>query len=348
MSIQKQKHDKMNLMPDTILVNVIDDDSGWSVMSKNDINLSALQDLVKDEKEIEGTSNLPSNSRNSCYIDSVLVALFLENNVLVTSMFLSNVLPLSNKPSQFVYGRTSKEDFKMRRQIQQTLIKFVKQIRQGRGDADGVTNLRGLLGQCRFGSNFDAGAQEDASDFLAVLCQIFNVHDNQNEQKMQVMGSIDLIHTPPKTVMLTTDVTNSMGLVHHVFEWTPGCLINDTICHKLDSVVEEFSEHKFVRAITVTEFKPTLFFVVHIDRTASGKLNRSPIFVETSLNTNGRKFKLMSIVLHMGNIGAGHYICLILRERKLFMFDDMRQTLTLSTFTAEQIARHCVLVFYSV
>lgn len=338
--------------PDTIVVNVIDNENnGWSIMSKNDMSIPTLEEIVRDDNENnkEGPKpKLPTNSRNSCYIDSVLVALFAMNNVLVTSMFLANVLPLSDKPSQFIYGKTGKEDLKMRRQIQKTLIGIVKQFRQSYDDAGGIKNLRTLLGQCRFDSNFNAGAQEDASDFLAVLCQVFNIHDHQNEQTMQVFGSHDLVNTPPKTTTLTTNLTNSMGIVHHVFEWESGCLIKDTISHTLDSIVEPFSEQKFVRAITLTKFKPNFFFAVHIDRTATGKLNRSPIFIETSIHTNGRNFKLISIVLHIGCIGSGHYVCLIFRDRKLLLYDDLRQTLILSTFTAQYIAQHCVLIFYSI
>lgn len=329
---------------DTITVNIIDD--GWNIMSKNDIDFTALEEVITDN--IKEKPNLPSNQRNSCYIDSVLVALFLTNNVLVTSMFLCNILPLAEKKSMFIHGETAKDDLKMRRAIQKTLIGIVKRIRQGSGDADGISTLRNLLGQCRFNSNFNLGTQEDASDFLSVLCQVFNIHDNQNEQQMTVIGTHDLLSTPPKFSTLTTDLVNSTGLIHHVFSWKPGCIVQDTLVHMLDSVVEPFSKSNYVRAITTTLFKPNLFFIVHIDRTATGKLNRSPLFIETSLETNGHKFKLISIVLHSGTIGGGHYICLVLQDRNLFVFDDLSQTLELSKLTSQEIAEQCVLVFYSV
>ena len=228
---------------DTIVVNIIDDENaGWSIMSKSEMDIPTIN--TKEEDTHEGKNSpepkLPMNHRNSCYIDSVLVALFVENNVMVTSMFLTSILPIADKPSQFIYGSTGKEDLKMRQRIQKTLIGIVKQLRQGQENEDGITNLRSLLGQCRFGSNFDSGDQEDASDFLAVLCQVFNVHDHQNQQTMQVFGSHDLVNTPPKTATLTTDLTNSMGIVHHVFDWKPGCLVKNTISNTLDSIVESW------------------------------------------------------------------------------------------------------------
>jgi len=330
-------------------VNMIDDDdAGWNIMSKTDIDIPTTEEDTHEGKN-SSEPRLPTNHRNSCYIDSVLVALFVENNARVTSMFLTSILPITANPSQFIYGRTVKEDLEMRQRIQKTLIGIVTQMRHGQQNEDGITNLRRLLGQCRFDSNFDLGDQEDASDFLAVLCQVFNVHDHQNQQTMQVFGSHDLVNTPPKTATLTTESTNSMGIVHHVFDWKPGCHVKDTLSNTLDSRVEPFSEQKFVRATTVTRFMPDSFFAVHVDRTAGGKLNRSPLFTETSIISNGRTFKLMSIVMHMGgSIRSGHYVCLFFKEHKLFLYDDMNQSLTESTFTAEQIAQQCVIIFYSV
>jgi len=328
----------------------------WELKCKNKLFWATLTDMTETSpNKISKKHPLLHNRRNSCYIDSVLVALFHDkNNKLVTSMFLEKIFSLCKKQSQFVYGTTDEQDLKMRQHIQKTLIKIVKQIRGGYcdGDVNEVSNLRTLLGKCRFLTKFDAGAQEDASDFMAVLCQVFNVHDKQNEQQMQVMGTHDLVNTPPENMTLTTDVNNDIGLMYHVFDWKPGCFIHNTlVSHKLDSGrVEPFSKHHYVRAITTTEFKPKLFFVVHVDRTTTGiHTNRSRIFVDSLININKRKFKLLSIVLHIGStIKGGHYISLILSDGIWFVFDDTQQSLKVSKYTKYEIAEKCVLVFYSV
>jgi ubiquitin C-terminal hydrolase len=293
---------------------------------------------------------LPSNYRNSCYLNSLLVALFLEPNLFITSRFLEATIPLAQRPTQYVYGHTPEVDLQQRKEIQKTLTVIVNCLRQGSGEAmNSINKLRTLLGECRFGSNFDDGKQHDVTDFLSALCEVFYVHDNVNQQHMQVFGSHDLINTPPKTAMLTTDTVNYTGIMHHVFNWTAGDLISYTLENVMDNITSQFSEQQFNRSLTVTKFQSHCYFAFHIDRTVTGSVNRTPLLVEHSICIGNTKFNLLSIVLHFGDLDGGHYVSVILRkDGKVYLYDDLNTYLTVSTLTIEEISRYSVLVFYGI
>ena len=53
---------------------------------------------------------------------------------------------------------------------------------------------------------------------------------------------------------------------------------------------------------------------------------------------DGQQYELSAVIIHVGNLGSGHYVTVAKREGKWYLLDDMRVTL-LSSF--EEVKRYC-------
>ena len=291
---------------------------------------------------------LPRNSRNSCFFHSVLVALFMEPNIAITALFLSGLSPPAGK--RIIFGTTSKEDAVRRKTIQREIILFVQRLRQG-GSGTHEDKLRQSFEGCNFTSSFNSGEQQDASEFFAALCEVFGCDDNVNRIHRQVYGSHDMLDTPPSALVLTTDLWSAAGITHQLTSWRDGSSIGDNMVQTTDVVLDTpFHAEQYHRVVTRIEFQPVHFFCVTVMRAApGGTVNRTALFVDDMIDSSdGKTFGLVAMVLHLGaSSNGGHYISLVKKDGKLMLFDDSRSgDLKPSTYTSEQIAAACTLVFY--
>lgn len=291
-------------------------------------------------------SNLPSNQNNSCFANSVLVALFFEQNIATTSLFLASIIQAVNRPTQIIFGQSKKDDLKYRQKIQKQIIKFVQNLRNGDKKAN-CSELLTMLSKGKFLSNFADGKQHDAAEFFNALCECFGTHDNLNAMDMKVYGTNDLLNTPPQSSVLTTDVKNTTGITHYISSWQANSSIQENMKSKTDEILKEpFSSHNFFRVITETNFIASHIFCVHVDRTVTGELNQTALLLNNEISLNNRTFELFSAILHNGTIDGGHYTSLIKRNGLLYIYDDMKQSMVKNTVNIETVAQKAVLIFY--
>jgi len=67
------------------------------------------------------------------------------------------------------------------------------------------------------------------------------------------------------------------------------------------------------------------YLIIHLKRfgfNRFSKKNNSEVIMDQKIKINNHDFELRSIVFHMGNTGGGHYISLVNKDSKWFMFND--------------------------
>jgi len=112
---------------------------------------------------------------NSCYQDSILLALFalpikeLENEILY-----KDLTDISSEPKRtIVCSKDKKKDLEYRTDIQKELRRIVKSIR-GKKNVKTCSNLRKLFKKCGK-ADFHTTRTQDATDFLQYIFNLFDV-----------------------------------------------------------------------------------------------------------------------------------------------------------------------------
>lgn len=270
----------------------------------------------------------PINKHNSCFLDSVLVALLFPDSVFVNLQILQATIPSVQKA--FVFGSNADSDYKYRQETQKSIQQITQMLRQPQtSDSNNditvlVQHLRHLLHQGNFASLFNNGQQQDASEFMYAVFDIFHLNNNINSRKTTISGANDLLGTPAVDAVITVERIESAGVVLHVPQWSKDTKINQLINTRSDVLLETpytaKDKQQYTRLITEVTYLPSLFFVIHIDRTLTPMKNLTPIQVTESVSTNGRLFHLMSVVLHDGTMRGGHYTSLIRTTKDTYKF----------------------------
>lgn len=296
----------------------------------------------------ELVSNFPVNTRNSCFLDSVFVAMFLEPQLHTTSMFLANIL--TKETDYLVYGDTPQQNLQHRKKIQQSLVSAVRSMRQN--EPCDLSEFRSLMGQCNFQSNFDDGKQHDAVEFLQCLCKVFSVEKGINQMHREVYGSHDTKSVLATDLVKTSDTFDPIGIVYNAHTWKNGDSVRSVLVQRHDHLLDEdnkFSEHNFTRMYTLETFIPAYYFAVHIERSAREEIHKDMIWIEENLVIGKRSYSLKSLVLHLGqSVHSGHYVSLIKKNGKLYLYDNLCSNIRDNPYDAEFIGKHCVLIFYCI
>ena len=307
--------------------------------------------------------DLPTNSANSCYVNSVLIALLLPTSstgTFVRDNLLFGVLQVQPDPSKRVFDATdSRADLRDRRRVQRILVKLARSFHNGRlllqeskheeqqlsvprcnlqkrsCNAE-VDLLRGLLSTSRNGMNFADGQQHDAAEFLSTLLSVFAPSLPSGVALHTVHGSNDLL--APKYAVQDLIQTSARkdeyaGLVWRVSTWEAMQETASMLYIREDDVLADGFAAKdgvhYLRRISEAQFSPHDMCILHIDRAAhvfgdANQLpNRTPLRVNTEIN--GGKHMLVAAVLHDGiRISSGHYTTLVFKgDGQVLHFDDL-------------------------
>ena len=340
------------------------------------LTLEQPNESIKEEQEVEmeqvkiidvPTSifvTAPQNQSNSCFLDSLLMALFFIDNVFIDYCFLNKILHIEVIATKMIFGSDSEQDLQKRKDIQKLLIEFVESIRQKTNNSNTsstiiVYRLRLCLADCKFQCLKNTTIQQDAMEYLYSMLEILQLHENFNEIKTQVFGTNDLLNANPDPIVCTTTRIEKTSPVYHVVTWHENDDLSFLLQSKIDSGILKdgyYSSGKmFQRQITTTNYIPNnnSFFIIHIDRTLKNPnlINQTPIKLEEFIFIEKKKFEICSIVLHIGsiNINSGHYVCLVKNKTKKWMlYDDTKQQEHFDTFSQAiiqtQVQKRCVLI----
>ena len=143
---------------------------------------------------------------NSCYQDSVMLALFaIPNQFIDENILHANISDITDKPNrQIICGKNKAEDLEFRTKIQTELQNITNSIRNGVRGKD-CSLLRQMIKKCPSSSKqkFHEKGMQDASEFLQYLFALFEIEGMTQQITVQV--SNDLAEFPSELITSEKD-----------------------------------------------------------------------------------------------------------------------------------------------
>jgi hypothetical protein len=297
--------------------------------------------------EEEQAFSVPSNVRNSCFMDATLVALLMVPNRWVTDQVLTAKIPVQNIPSALRFQT------RLRRLARRMRIKGYTPSKL----AKRVAKIRNMFTNGRYHA-LSTESQQDTSEFLAAIASILDLQHGVNTQSVIIEGTNELGAEPPRDRVITSARIEDAGITHTVFAWSRHEPVTSLLTRVNDSGqldrVYSSGTRTFARTITTSSFIPGPFFTVHLDRASVPTVNRTPVRVQERIYLAGREYTLHGVVMHTGqSIRRGHYTCLArLSDGQYSQYDDLLTSLTVpapfeTMAKCYQVDTTCVLLFYT-
>lgn len=273
---------------------------------------------------IQGLANIG----NSCYLDSVLIALFGIPDPVIDKIFLTKNLEGLKNPTKKLQKECKSgdriADINARIELQKQLNETVAFIRGKSQGPRTCTNFRKYLSQCKLhaGASFGGHGMQDAGEFLIFLFQLFEatvatevvkkfrandpMNDNdpdwgwppESQEEVKIPPIISITERNYTTPDLKTYVRTSE-----------------------DSGVYTNRDKVITRLSTDTEIvnSPVLAFTV--ERISDGKFWTKPIVAPPQIDlSKGKPLFLKSIVIYNGR---AHYICYFECRDTWYEYNDL-------------------------
>lgn len=293
---------------------------------------------------------------DSCFIDSVLIALFAVPTKFIQEHILD--APLTelehNKFNSYPCSRISPEDdLKNRKLVQFELQRIALSLHGEIPHVETCTDLRNALINCPHVENYHEEHVGDAGEFLGYILGMFpNIHQvtTWTFEERSNDGGVSWTHSKP------TKYTGNNNVITHINSNTLKSLGYPVIHDLLYSNTIYTYDDKVVRK--VEKITSTPFLVVAIDRADLEEGADDPEFIDVSvmitetLNFHpfGQTLALTAVVLWENY----HYTCVYKCGHYWYYYDDMSPTIDcIGTFeelrTSTDIPNlesSCTLLFY--
>lgn len=262
---------------------------------------------------------------NSCYIDSLLVALFHSKTKFIEKILLN--APINN------YDNSTLNDIGER--IRKELINIYNSVSFGKNEIEYCSLLRKLLDKyyrilinikpkIKIISSRDnwSTSQIDVFELLEFLTTIFDI---KNTTKI-----IDANNPPVYTNFinlisvdfLLSNETLNISDIYPSYSSTFNLSDND-------AYIDSYG-NKHTTYIKKTEIIKAPFLMIRVARNI-GRMKLSTNIIPTpylKLKENTHRLKLNSIIIHYGSNKGGHYISLIKHNNKWYEYNDLKGNLT--------------------
>lgn len=286
-----------------------------------------------------------SNENNSCYIDSLLVALFhFKNRVIYNAFFANKLVP------------------RYASKIQEELNKIYRYINKNEDiQNNNCYCLRKYLdkyynelvvqnsGNRIFFNNSDNWRTEqiDVFELLTFLDKIFDFKSNVKVKEGTNKYIKNMIVEISSHYLIDKNVLDISSLIP---SRTDRYELDSRNCYRnsKDELVKSYERNYEI-------YKTNGVLIIELYRNAgrNGKLNTSIIYPDTIIIRGDKKvLKLRSIILHKGStIHTGHYTTIIKKDRKTYEYDDMRENnnklIEISEEYEVKMRRNVVALIYS-
>jgi hypothetical protein len=276
---------------------------------------------------------------NSCYQDSVLLALFAKPNDFITVNILQNdVKTISSKANREIKcGETLSSDYRRRVAIQNELIRITKSMRRELDYPENVeycSNLRALLRNCPSSSRqeFHGTGTQDAGEFLQYIFALFKVEGTFRNTKTIVTNDLS---SKPKTSLIVNETVQQISPIILV----PAHLLRKTtidtyLKQKEDAVFDEDNLYKgpnnklYRRRIETNNIVFSNYLVFYVQRLLSEdeRIYEKIVPLQSiKLDEMRHELELNAIVVHRSN----HYTCYIKCNEDWFYYNDMSDKIKL-------------------
>lgn len=257
--------------------------------------------------------------QNSCYIDSVLVALFaIPNNMTKYQILEKDLNQLATGDiklfTECVQNRAA--DIQVRKNIQHVLVKIVNGMRSGKSQT--CINLRKALSHCtKAPEMFGAHEKQDAGEFLTYLLNLFQV---DVATRMITIFAAPWEGGPWHETLSVTHRNESPIInvdVHALVENAPiSSYVNSTTITR----VKDWAEGTWQKTI---QKYVSPYLVINVHRLyPNGEINQTRLVPEQHLRLEDEQsvLDLTAIVIYTG---MSHYVCVVRCENMWYSYDDL-------------------------
>ena len=286
------------------------------------------------------SSDILKNVGNSCYMDSVLVALLLVPNSFVNTHILYTDLFLRAKDN-IVCGETATEDLDFRIEIQEALVDLAESLR-GRKEIGSCIELKKLFMRCKYLMKFSTYEQHDSSEFLTSLLELFNTDASMCiESRTFNANNYNL-----------SSYTKRVEFPYHsiIYNIKAGKSIQNPIIDRSDMSLKVND----VELDTITTLETFIvrgdYLIFQVDRADyTGVVRRDK--VETpDIYIGNNRLRLTAVVIHT----TRHYVAYIKINNDWYFYDDLGEHLEYVgsqqelVYRTPSIATDGTLYFYSI
>jgi hypothetical protein len=313
--------------------------------------LNTCRDIYK--KSLSNVINGLKNFSNSCYIDSVLVALFASENKFIDDNILNKDLR-SEKLKLISCNRDGETDLKIKQNIQHQLILISNSIKK-KSDVviEKCKDLRKLFKYCSVGSDFSSSSTEDSGEFLQYLFGLFNINCNIIKKTTYFTNNL-VPHIPKGELILSSNISENFSPVLPISVYSilekKRFNTSDFINQVEDAILDENNLYnlngtKYMRRIEIkTLTKAEDYLVFYVQRLLLKKRVYTEIFPDPKIFN----LKLSAVVVHKQN----HYVCYFCKGGIWFLFNDLSSEIEVIGFYKqllqhEEVLKYSVLYFYS-
>jgi ubiquitin C-terminal hydrolase len=273
----------------------------------------------------------------SCFMDSVLFALFAIPNRFITKNILKK--NLQNTPKICDNSR----DLRIRKSVQDFLNTLTIAIRKDK-NIIGCNKLRDQFKKCRIRGfeNFGRNKQQESGEFLIYLLRLFG-SENFATRKITTYATNSIAQKIPKDKLFkTSEFENRVSFVIKIssFELRNREDRTDNRLHYLLKDIDDSGEldennlfypenlpgKDFRRKISISSILDAPYLVFWVNRAdpISQTVLRTKITPSQQITLpSGNVLKLNAIVVHRGAISSGHYITFFKCREQWYLYDDL-------------------------
>jgi ubiquitin C-terminal hydrolase len=280
------------------------------------------------------------NIGNSCYLDSVLLALLSVQNDFVDRYIFGElskrkITNLVCIPKGTERSRT--KDLNNRILVQKELANIRDSIR-GEGDVEYCTGLRKLFRYCPHPEKFYNSHPKDAGEFLTYILSFFdtNVATKSTDVYFTEDAKVSNYRSMEK---LDTEYNRKSSIVHDIFQddlmSIPSNLKTKTLLTTvMDSgelTPENYYQGVYKRVVRVSSIvdSPYLVIYAHRIRPDSASVISKRIIPSRSIQVGANYLKLSAIVIHQGSSYGGHYTAYLKVKKNWYYYNDLGPSIKL-------------------
>lgn len=273
---------------------------------------------------------------NSCYQDSVLLALFAIPNKIITDGILDKDIKPSalSKKKWISCGDTDAQDLENRKLVQHELRKITNSMRNLTGPKT-CSDLRKVLRNCPGAQSFHDRGMQDAGEFILYLFNIFELNTITKNRITYVTNNLknneNLVQTFQET-QVSTPIFNipSQTLVRKCFKEYPPSLkhflknIDDSVLSKDNLYIHPDTGDSYQRRIEVINVISASYIIFYVQRLHLQDNNRitfqvAPVKIPESIVIGHKTLRLHAIVVY----SPEHYTTYIKCNKWWFYYDDI-------------------------
>lgn len=277
--------------------------------------------LRKTRKTVKGLTFYA----NSCYQDSVFMALFAERNLFIEEHLLhADIHTILQKPEMV---KCLNDPYNDRKLLQNELSRIAKTIRNEGENVETCSAFRKLIKNCPATQKFESSLTQDAGEFLMYLFNLFRIETNKIQRKT-------LLENTAEGTKLEFDVmimeTPCYSILADTLQGKRSVLPSSTLVSIDVADFDKKNLYKgkdgelYNRKTEIRKLVSSSYLVFYVQRLAYNMQGHeirleTEFVLENSVQVGSRELFLSAIVVHERH----HYTCFVRVENVWFYYDDM-------------------------